>query len=103
LKTLTQNEPTPKRDYLYWEFPAYGVQQAIRSGDWKAVRTNLAEGPQRWQLYDLASDSAESFDVADDYPDVVQRLADLARAARVPSKLFPLANADSPLPAKLAD
>jgi arylsulfatase len=103
LKTLTQNEPAPKRDYLYWEFPAYGGQQAIRAGDWKAVRTNLTKGPQRWQLYDLAADPAESFDVADDYPEVVQRLAGIARAARVPSKLFPLPYADAPPPAKLAD
>ena len=29
---------TPRDGYLYWEFPAYGGQQAIRQGKWKAIR-----------------------------------------------------------------
>jgi arylsulfatase A len=103
LKTLTDNQPAPERNCLYWEFPAYGGQQAVRAGNWKGLRTDLAEGPQRWQLYDLGADPAETFDVADDYPDIAERLATLAKAARVPSKLFPLKHADEPAPAKLAD
>jgi arylsulfatase len=94
LKTLIANQPAPKRDYLYWEFPAFSGQQAVRSGNWKAVRTDLSKGPQRWQLYDLAADRAEAFDVADEHPDIVQRLAKFAEQAHTPSKQFPLPNVD---------
>ena len=33
-----------EHNYLYWEFSAYGVQQAIRAGDWKGVRRNISKG-----------------------------------------------------------
>jgi arylsulfatase len=94
LKTFRENQPAPKRDYFYWEFPAFSGQQAVRSGNWKAVRTDLSKGPQRWQLYDLAADRAEAFDVADEHPDIVQRLAKFAEQAHTPSKQFPLPNVD---------
>jgi arylsulfatase len=95
LKTFTSNEPVPKREYFYWEFPAYGGQKAVRAGDWKAVRTDLSKGPQRWQLYDLAADRTEAFDVADEHSDVVSRLAKFAEAAHTPSQQFPLPNVDT--------
>jgi arylsulfatase A len=94
LAALTKDLPLPQRDLLYWEFPAYGGQQAIRSGDWKAIRTNLAAGPQRWQLFDLSFDEIEAFDVADEHPKVVELLAQLAEGAHTDSKLFPLPNVD---------
>jgi arylsulfatase len=95
LNVLTNSSPPPQRDYLYWEFPARGGQQAVRWGDWKAVRTDLDSGPQRWQLYDLKADESESFDVADEHPEVVEQIKKLASEARVDSKVFPLANAES--------
>ncbi len=30
-----------KHDFLFWEFPEYGGQVAIRMGDWKLIRENL--------------------------------------------------------------
>jgi arylsulfatase A len=97
LRVMTYGEALPEREYLYWEFPAYGGQQAIRSGDWKAVRTDLATTDvQRWQLYDLATDEAEAFDVADEYPQIVSRLALLAAEGRTDSKDFPMPFAPGP-------
>ncbi|MFP6695234.1 MAG: sulfatase-like hydrolase/transferase, partial [Pirellulales bacterium] len=79
-------------EFLYWEFPAYGGQQAIRVGDWKAVRQKLrAKNPRlQIELYNLADDNGEQHDVAGKHPDIVQRLAKLMRESRVPSKLFPI-------------
>ena len=79
-------------EFLYWEFPAYGGQQAIRVGDWKAVRQKLrAKNPRlQIELYNLADDKGEQHDVAGEHPDIVQRLAKLMRESRVPSKLFPI-------------
>ena len=75
-------------DYLYWEFPAYGGQQAVRMGRWKGVRQRLFKGPLKTELYDLDADPGEARDVAADHPDVVARIEKAMRDARVPSKLF---------------
>lgn len=74
------------RRYLYWE---NGGSQAIRVGDWKAVRMNLNRNPDApIQLYNLADDIAESNDVADEHPDVVRRIRALFAEARTPSEIF---------------
>jgi arylsulfatase len=79
--------------YLYWEFPAYGGQQAVRLGRWKGVRQNMLgkrnPDPLRIELYDLASDAPEQTDVAAEHPDVVEQVARIMREARIPSTLFP--------------
>ncbi len=79
--TLTGKGDQPAHECLYWEWPRYewskkryapnGVQQAVRSGDWKMLRYRQ---DQPWQLYDLAKDIGERHDVAAEHPDVVQRL-----------------------------
>jgi arylsulfatase len=79
-----------KHDYLYWEFPAYQKQQAVRAGNWKAVRSGVDQGDTEFELYDLSTDIGEGRNVAGEHPHVVKRMTELARAAHVPSKLFPL-------------
>ena len=62
--------PTKQKqhEYLYWEFPGYGGQQAVRMGDWKAVRQNMLRrnnpDPLKIELYNLKDDIGESRDVA---------------------------------------
>jgi arylsulfatase len=77
-------------EYLYWEFPAYGAQQAVRLGDWKAVRQGLDKGDSDFELYDLSTDVAESRNVAAENPDVVGRVKQIVKEAHMPSKKFPL-------------
>ena len=77
-------------EYLYWEFPAYGGQQAIRAGDWKAVRQNIFRGSEHIELYNLSSDVAEQHDVARDFPQRVAQLESMMTGAHTPSDLFPL-------------
>ena len=80
-----------QHDYLYWEFHAQGKKQAIRMGDWKAVRLNLAKNPAApIQLYNLAKDIGETKDVAAQHPDVVKRIKPIFTSARVESGLFTL-------------
>ncbi len=77
-------------EFLYWEFPGYGGQQAVRMGQWKALRQGLHQNPfAKFQLFDLASDASESLDVAEDHPDVVATLTEIAGQQHTPSKLFP--------------
>lgn len=94
--TLLGREDQKVHDFLYWEFPSYGGQQAVRAGNWKAVRQKLSKGPAATELYDLAADPSESKDVAADHPDVVKRLEGLMREQHVPSALFPLPSVDPP-------
>ena len=71
--------------HLYWEYRRR--QQAARMGDWKALR--LKPGAAL-QLYDLASDPAETTDVAADHPDVVAQFEQLFVEGRSPSEHFSL-------------
>ena len=79
-----------RHEFLYWEFPGYGGQQAVRAGDWKAVRTDLRKAGSRPALYDLAKDVGETTDVAAANPEVVARIEKLLKESRVPSTIFPM-------------
>jgi arylsulfatase A-like enzyme len=59
-------------DHLYWEFYERGGIQAVRRGEWKAVRSPLLTGPI--ELYNLANDLGEAQDVAAEHPDVVAEM-----------------------------
>ena len=95
--TLLQKGIQAQHDYLYWEFPAYGGQQAVRMGDWKAVRQNLLrkDGDRSIQLYNLASDIGETENLANTYPNVIKKMEDIMKTARTPSAEFPFPALDS--------
>ena len=82
-----------EHEFLYWE---YAGKQALRMGSWKALRLGLKRGDRSLELYDLATDPAESSDVASDHPDVVARIEARFESARFPSEAFPLASIDPP-------
>ncbi len=63
-----------KHEYLYWEFPAYGGQQAVRLGKWKGLRMNINKGNREIQLFDLEKDIQEQHDVSGEHPDIVQKV-----------------------------
>ncbi|GAC06882.1 arylsulfatase [Paraglaciecola chathamensis] len=50
-------------------------RRAVRSGDWKMIWLNDPWGNNRWQLYNLANDPAESKDVFSQFPEVVAKLS----------------------------
>jgi arylsulfatase len=90
LPTLLGQPGQKTHDVLYWEFPAYGGQQAVQAGDWKAVRQNLRSGKVKTELYNLAADPSETTDVAAKNPDVLKRLEGIMRDQHTPSVVFPL-------------
>lgn len=89
--TLTSRGHQREHEYLYWEFPSYGGQQAIRYGKWKAVRQNLSrkDGNPSIQLFDLSTDISEEHDVSDQHPALVSRLYEMMICSRTPSEQFP--------------
>lgn len=77
----------PPRESLYWELHEGGFQQAVRFGDWKAVRRKAGGA---LELYDLAADPGESGDVAGSSPQQVARAESLMAAARVDDPAWPV-------------
>lgn len=65
------------REYLYWEFPSYGGQQAVRMGVWKGIRQNIQNGHTDVELYNLKKDLSEEHDVADAHPEIVKRIEEI--------------------------
>ncbi|MTB51424.1 arylsulfatase [Lewinella sp. W8] len=84
LPTLLGEEQRP-HDHLYWEFPAYRGQQAVRKGRWKAIRKDLQEGRVQTELYDLETDPQETQDVAGEHPEVVAEMEAIMLREHVPS------------------
>lgn len=82
---LGTGEPK-EHEFLYWEYHAGGGSQAVRMGNWKAVRRNIHKDPGApTELYDLAKDPTESTDVAATEPEVIERVrAALATRTRSP-------------------
>ncbi|MBI3948112.1 MAG: arylsulfatase [Armatimonadetes bacterium] len=80
------SRPQPAHPYLYWESHERGFQQAVRLGDWKAVRRG-ADAPV--ELYDLSHDLGERENVAAKHPDVVKRIEAILSACRTESPTPP--------------
>ncbi|MGO8931831.1 MAG: arylsulfatase [Limisphaerales bacterium] len=87
LPTLLGKPQTNQHDFLYWEFHERGFQQAVRMGDWKAVRPQ-AGAPL--ELYNLSADLGEKRNVAAQNPEVVAKIEDYLRTARTESELWPI-------------
>ena len=89
-------KPQPARPFLYREFPAYGGQQSVRVGDWKAVRQrlNAKVASVQTELYNLKDDPSENADLAAKNPDVLKRLERVMREQHERSALFPLPGID---------
>ena len=74
-----------EHEFLYWEFPEYKGQQAVRIGKWKAIRQNILEGNLTIELYDLESDPQEQVDVATAHPEIVQKMKAIMEQEHIPS------------------
>lgn len=90
LPTLTGQAQTNRHEFLYWEFHERGFQQAVRMGQWKAVRPQ-ADAPL--EIYDLAADPGEKTDVAAANPEIVKKIEDYLKTARTESADFPVRKA----------
>lgn len=80
----------PQHDYLYWEFHERGGKQAVRKGNWKAVRRNVKEDPYSpVLLFNLETDPSEETDVSREHPEIVKELAEIMEKEHRPSAVFP--------------
>lgn len=77
---LAKPNPELKTRNLYWEFYEKGSKQAMRYGNFKAVRRPMHTGPI--EIYDVTNDLAEDVDIAKLRPDLVSTFENLMEAGR---------------------
>lgn len=87
LPELTGHGEQKEHEFLYWEFHENNGRQAIRKGDWKAVRYNVHNNG-KIELYNLKEDVSEENNLADYYPDLVNEFDSLMKCSRTESELF---------------
>lgn len=93
LPALLGQTQTNHHDFLYWEFHERGFQQAVRMGDWKAVRLQ-AGAPI--ELYNLKTDEGEQQNVAGQNAEIVAKIEDYLKTARTESEQWPIKPAQLP-------
>ena len=77
----------PQRDYFYWELHEGASLQAVRFGDWKAVKNGLSA---KTELYDLKGDVGERTNLATDRPELVTKAEAIFKSARIDHADWPL-------------
>ncbi|TKK67971.1 arylsulfatase [Ilyomonas limi] len=80
LPEITGKKQEQQHPYLYFEYPEYGGQQAVRMGNWKGVILNIKkDNNTTMQLYDLSKDIQEQQDVANEHPDIVKKMQNIMK------------------------
>ena len=83
---LGKTEAQKQHDHLYWEYHSGGSDQAVRFGDWKAIRHKVVKNPDATpELYNLKDDPAEKTDVSAQHPDALAKAVKLLKESRTPS------------------
>lgn len=90
LVSLLKGGAAPKRESFYWELHEGRTIQAVRFGDWKAVK-NGPNAPM--ELYDLKTDSSEQHDLARERRGVVAEAIRLMAASRTDDPNWPMKEA----------
>ncbi|MBD8489510.1 arylsulfatase [Echinicola sp. CAU 1574] len=79
LPELLGQSTQKKHDFLYWEFPAYDGQQAVRMGKWKGIRKDIFKDNMEIELYDLEADPQEQDNVAAAHPEIVDQIQEIMK------------------------
>ena len=80
LPALTGKSQQQEHEYLYWEFKP--GQQAVRMGPWKGFRGQIDKGDLDVELYNLDEDPTESNNVAEQHPEIVEKIENIMKTAR---------------------
>ncbi len=83
LPTFTGRGTQKEHDYLYWEFPSYLGQQAVRRGHWKAIRKDIFKGNMTIELYNLKEDIVEEKNVSCQHPEIVDEMRKIMKESHV--------------------
>lgn len=88
-----ENRGEPKREFLYWESNLFEAKtgkprpdrfgQAVRMGNWKAIRPSPAAAIE---LYDLSKDISETKNLAAANPQIVERASKIFASQHTPPR-----------------
>ena len=87
LVSFLRGGPAPRREVFYWELHEGKPIQAVRFGNWKAVRNGAAA---KVELYDLDIDPGEKDNVAAAHPEVVAKAEAYLKSERSEHPDWPL-------------
>jgi len=80
LNTLTNKKEQEEHEYMYWEFPEYQGQVAIRIGKWKMIWKDIKKGNKNIEVYNLENDLQEKNDISSDQPELVESFYEILKA-----------------------
>jgi arylsulfatase len=96
LEVLHTGQIEAREAPMVWEFYGYGGILSVRDGDWKLIRRGfLGKKEPSLELYNLATDPKECYNVAEKYPKIAKRLENHWRKTRVSEPDFPFGSAES--------
>lgn len=82
LPVFTGSDDQQQHDMVYFEFYEMGGIQAVRHGDYKAIRSPFFTGTIR--LYNVNQDPKEQIDIASQHPELVAKIDKFMQQAHVP-------------------
>ena len=86
--TLLGRTGQKTHEFLYWEAASAAQtvnQQAVRWGNWKAIKPGPAA---KWELFNLQSDEKESTNVAGQQPEVMKQIQAIATREHTPERKY---------------
>lgn len=87
---ITGTATTADRKPMVWVYPEYGGQVAVRLGDFKILRRDLAtKKPGPWEVYDITSDISEKTNLAASRRDLIEKAATILREQTADNTIFP--------------
>src|SRR5690606_13975149 len=82
-------EEQQAHEHLYWEFHEQQGKQAVRKGDWKAIKLNALKPQPDFLLFNVKEDPKESTNLAAEYPDILEELIRLMNSERTEDPEWP--------------
>ncbi|MCL4107791.1 UNVERIFIED_CONTAM: hypothetical protein GTU68_027176 [Idotea baltica] len=79
LDAMTMEGEQKEHEYMYWEYPEYGGQVAVRMGKWKILWKDMKKGNKEVEVYNLEDDLEELNNIADQHPELVTKLYEIIK------------------------
>jgi arylsulfatase A len=76
-------------EHLYWEFHEQQGKQAVRKGEWKAIKLNVLAQKPEFQLFNLNKDVGESNNLTEEHPEILEELIRLMDSEQVEDPEWP--------------
>ena len=90
LPLLEGKKGQQEHDFLYFEFQEMNGRQAVRKGAWKLIHMNIRGKNPHYELYNLASDPSERYNVLEQYPEKAAELKAIMEREHTPDANWPL-------------